>query len=480
MNSPLTPTDIQKIHEATLTLLDRTGVAFHSPMAIEIFARHWFRTKGPIVHFPAKEVEGAIENAPGHFNLLGRNPERTLTVGKGDIAFAPGYGAPYLMTEEGRRRKTTLEDYIRFCKLGHTSDVINVTGFLTVDASDLPPESYHLDMLFQNLTLSDQPFMGSPLSAGAARDAVEMATMVFGSQGLPVMVSLINSLQPLQFSREMTESLITFCRHNQPVIIMGGGIMGATAPLRLPGLLCVQNAVVLAGLTLSQLVHPGCPVLYGVGGSPMDMKSGAYTIGGPELSRSMRAGVALAKRYGLPCRGGGALTDSHEVDFQAGAQSAFLIGEALSAGVDFIVHGCGILGSYMAMSFEKFVADEDLCRHALFLRRPLDLSDLEVEVKAIEEVGTAGHYLTQERTVKFCRTEFFRSPLMNRSSYENWEKSRPRIFTEKATALVEERLRDYKQPSIGEDLVRDLSRYVQMRKEEIGRQNNQWSMTNGQ
>ena len=134
----------------------------------------------------------------------------------------------------------------------------------------------------------------------------------------------------------------------------------------------------------------------------------------------------------------------------------------------------------MAMSFEKFVADEDLCRHALFLRRPLDLSDLEVEVKAIEEVGTAGHYLTQERTVKFCRTEFFRSPLMNRSSYENWEKSRPRIFTEKATALVEERLRDYKQPSIGEDLVRDLSRYVQMRKEEIGRQNNQWSMTNGQ
>ena len=448
-------------------LLERVGVAFHSPMALEIFARHGFRTEGKVVYFSAKDVEKAVGVAPARFTLFARNPEKNLTIGE-DRAFAPGYGAPFLITDRMTRRRAVLEDYVNFCKLAHTSDVINVTGFLSVDPSDLPPQSYHLDMLLNSLVLSDQPFMGSPLSEQAGRDALEMAGIVFGRQDIPVMVSIINSLQPLQFSSEMTQALILFARHNQPVIVMGGGMMGATAPLRLSGFLCMQNAVVLAGITLTQLVNPGCPVIYGVGGSPIDMQTGAYYIGGPELPRAIRMGVAMARRYGLPCRGGGALTDSHQVDFQAGAQSAFSIEQSLAGGIDFIVHSCGILGSYMAMSYEKFVADEDLCRHALYLRRPLDLSDLELEVEAIREVGVGGQFLTHERTVKYCRTEPFRSPLMNRLPFEKWEGLETRTFLEKASALVRERLDRYRQPPIEKNLLRDLSNYVRTRKEEIG------------
>jgi trimethylamine---corrinoid protein Co-methyltransferase len=230
----------------------------------------------------------------------------------------------------------------------------------------------------------------------------------------------------------------------------------------------MQNAVVLAGITLTQIVNPGCPVIYGVGGSPIDMQTGAYYIGGPELPRAIQMGVAMARRYGLPCRGGGALTDSHQVDFQAGAQSAFSIEQSLAGGIDFIVHSCGILGSYLAMSYEKFVADEDLCRHALYLKRPLDLSDLELEVEAIREVGVGGQFLTHERTVKFCHSEPFRSPLMNRLPFEKWEGLENRAFLEKASALVRERLDRYRQPPIEKNLLRDLSNYVRIRKEEIG------------
>jgi trimethylamine---corrinoid protein Co-methyltransferase len=459
--------DIEKIHGASLAILERVGVAFHSPMALEIFTKHGFRTGGKVVYFSAKEVEKAIGSAPAGFTLFARNPEKNLTIGE-NVAFAPGYGAPYVITDRMTRRRAVLGDYVNFCKLAHTSDVINVTGFLCVDPSDLPPQSYHLDMLFNSLVLSDQPFMGSPLSEQAGRDALEMAGIVFGRQDIPVMVSIINSLQPLQFSSEMTQALILFARHNQPVIVMGGGIMGATAPLRLSGFLSLQNAVVLAGITLAQLVNPGCPVIYGVGGSPIDMQTGAYSIGGPEFPRAVRMGVAMARRYGLPCRGGGALTDSHQVDFQAGAQSAFSIEQSLAGGIDFIVHSCGILGSYMAMSYEKFVADEDLCRYALYLKRPLDLSDLELEVEAIREVGVGGQFLTQEQTVKFCRTEPFRSSLMNRLPFEKWEGLETRTLPEKASILVRERLACYRQPSIDKELLRDLSGYVRTRKEEIG------------
>jgi len=465
----MTSSGIQKIHEASLVLLDRVGVAFHSPMAFEIFRRHGFRTEAKVVHFSAKEVEKALGSAPSQFTLFARNPEKNLSIGGGDIAFAPGYGAPFMITDGMMRRRATLEDYVNFCKLAHTSDVINITGFLTVDPSDLPPESYHLDMLLNSLILSDQPFMGSPLSGEAAQDAVEMAGITFGQRSLPVMVSIINCLQPLQFSFDMTQSLIVFARHNQPVIVMGGGIMGATAPLKLSGLLCIQNAVVLAGITLAQLVNPGCPIIYGVGGSPMDMQTGAYYIGGPELSQAIRCGVAMAKHYGLPCRGGGSLTDSHQMDFQAGAQSAFSIGQSLTAGIDLIIHSCGILSSYMAMSYEKFIADEDLCRHALYLEKPLDLTDLDQEVEAIREVGVGGQFMTQERTVKFCRTELFRSPLMNRFPYEKWESDGRKTIAEKASALVRERLECYQQPPIEQDIMKDLSHYVRVRKEEINR-----------
>jgi trimethylamine--corrinoid protein Co-methyltransferase len=463
----MTPSESEKIHETSLTVLDQVGVAFHSQAALDIFTKHGFRTEGRIVRFSARHVEEAIRSAPSGFTLFARNPEKNLNIGK-QTAFAPGYGAPYLITGNTTRRKATLEDYSNFCKLAHTSDVINVTGFLSVDPSDLPPQSSHLDMLLQNMILSDQPFMGSPLSDQAARDAIEMAGILFGRRDQPVMVSLINSLQPLQFSREMTESLILFARYNQPLIIMGGGIMGATAPLRLAGLLCLQNAVVLAGIILAQLVRPGAPVLYGVGGSPMDMQTGAYNIGGPELPRAVRTGVAMARHYGLPSRGGGALTDSHQIDFQAGAQSAFSIEQSVAGNIDFIVHSCGILGSYMAMSYEKFIADEDLCRHALYLEKPVDLSDLDQEIEAIREVGVGGPFLYQERTVRFCRTEPFRSPLMNRLPFEKWESLGAETFVEKTSALVKERLANYRQPPIGENLLKDLTSYVRQRKEEIG------------
>jgi len=159
------------------------------------------------------------------------------------------------------------------------------------------------------------------------------------------------------------------------------------------------------------------------------------------------------------------------MDFQAGAQSAFSIGQSLLGGIDFIVHSCGILGSYMAMSYEKFIADEDLCRHALYLKKPLDLSDLELEVEAIREVGIGGQFMTQERTVKFCRTEPFSSALMNRLTFEKWEntKTKHRTLLEKASALVKERLAGYQQPAIDEGTVKSLRDYVRVRKEEINR-----------
>ena len=102
------------------------------------------------------------------------------------------------------------------------------------------------------------------------------------------------------------------------------------------------------------------------------------------------------------------------------------------------------------------------------LKKPLDLSELDLEVEAIQEVGIGGQFATRERTVKFCRTESFRSPLMYCLPFEKWESLGNRAPSEKASALVQERLDRYCQPPIEKTLLKDLSEYVQTRKEEIG------------
>ena len=72
----------------------------------------------------------------------------------------------------------------------------------------------------------------------------------------------------------------------------------------------------------------------------------------------------------------------------------------------------------------------------VYLKKPLDLSELDLEVEAIREVGVGGQFMTQERTVKFYRTEPFKSPLMNRLPFEKSEGIGTRTLLEKASALV--------------------------------------------
>jgi trimethylamine--corrinoid protein Co-methyltransferase len=338
-----------------------------------------------------------------------------------------------------------------------------MNGFLMVDPSDLEPGTYHLDMLFDNITLCDKPFMGSPLSSTAAIDTINMAEIVFGNCHQPLMVSNINSL-PLQFADEMAEALLVFAEHRQPVIITAGGILGSTTPIRVAGLLAIQNASFLAGLTLTQLINPGVPVIYGMGGSPLDMQTGTYYISGPESSVVLAAGAAMAKFYRLPCRGGGALTDSHALDFQAGYQSALSLDLALKIGVDFVLHACGILGTFMAMSLEKFVIDEELCRHSLTARSSPEISDETIDLRAIADVGVGGEFLTHRTTLELCRQEIVRLPLSNRLPFEEWSTLATPAYEDRASLMVADRLEKYERPDIEPEVEKELSRYVRERK----------------
>jgi trimethylamine--corrinoid protein Co-methyltransferase len=295
-----------------------------------------------------------------------------------------------------------------------------------------------------------------------------MAGIVWGQKehlmNKPVMISLINSLSPLKYSEEMSGSLVEFARYGQPCVIASLIMAGTSGPVQIAGLLALQNAEVLAGITLAQLINPGTPVVYGTASSITDMRTGGLCIGAPEQSVIVTGIAQMARFYGLPSRGGGGLTDAHVPDMQAGIESAFALITAARNGINFILHSGGILDSYLSMSFEKFLLDEELCGMVKKLLTPIEITDESIDFNMIKDVGIGGQFLTQPATVKLCRKAFFMPRLFCRETYAGWESSGKKRVDETASHYLSERLSQYAKPPIDEGIEQALAEFVHRKK----------------
>ena len=464
----LTSHNMEKIHDAAMDLLKNTGVAFNDGEALEIFKAAGFRTDGTTVFFQESDIQKAVDLAPNTFTVHARNPEKSLKIGEDDFVFLPGYGAPFMMDSDGNKREATMEDYDNYCKLIQTSPFIDMNGWMMVEPSDMSHETVHLDMNLSNMLLCDKPFMGSPVSRKGAVEGIEMATILWGGEKAlddkTVSVSLINSLSPLQFSDEMAGSLIALARANQACVVASLIMAGGSGPVTLDGVLALQNAEILAGITLAQLVRPGVPVIYGSTSSAMDMKTGALSIGAPELSKNIHMTAQMARFYDLPSRSGGGLTDALSVDAQAGAESAFALLTAARGGINFILHSSGILGSYIAMSFEKFLLDEELCGMIRSMFKSLPITDERIDLPVIKSVGIGGQYLTHPAHSSCAVPSFSPHASCAGKTLMPGPKPGKKRIDETAQDKLVQRFAAYERPEIDPDIEKALNDYVQSKK----------------
>jgi trimethylamine--corrinoid protein Co-methyltransferase len=194
------------------------------------------------------------------------------------------------------------------------------------------------------------------------------------------------------------------------------------------------------------------------------MRKGAYVNASPEDAKHVAISSAMGTYYNMPCRGQGALTESFCLDYQAGMESAIMLTVAALSGVHVGLHNCGTYGSMLAMSYEKFMADEDLCGALKKLIKPVELTDDAFAVDLIKEMGTTGNYLMQSHTLQRCRDEFFIPDLGIRTLHNSWLEMEPREITERAVRILERRLTVYEKPPIDPRLEQELTQYVQDQK----------------
>jgi trimethylamine--corrinoid protein Co-methyltransferase len=258
----------------------------------------------------------------------------------------------------------------------------------------------------------------------------------------------------------MLGAMIVYARAGQPMIVNSLASAGATAPATLAGMLAVQNAEILAGIVLTQLIRKGTPVVYGSGSSCADMRSGMLSVGAPEMAINNIMIAQMARFYRIPSRGVGTLTDAKAVDVQAGYESMMNLLAAQSAGVDFILHAVGSLETINSISYEKFVIDEEMIGMVRRIGRGVAVDEQTLAMEVIREAGPCGQFLDKDHTFEHFERELFFPRLGNRDSYDRWKEKGAAPLQQAAGQQCRQILEAYRPPDLPASIDRDLRRWI--------------------
>ncbi len=383
--------------------------------------------------------------------------------------FAPNYGSPFVTDLDNGRRYATLEDFQNFVKLAYLSPHLHHSGGTVCEPVDVPVSKRHLDMVYSHIRYSDKPFMGSVTAGSRAQDSVDMARIAFGGDlaGRTVMTSLINASSPLVWDGSMLAAAEVYATNNQACIITPFILAGAMAPVTTAGVAAQTLAEALAGMTFTQLIRPGAPVVFGCFASSMSMQTGAPTFGTPEPALLLYVVAQLARRLGVPFRSGGHLTASKIADAQAAYESSQTMLPTVMGGVNFVLHAAGWLEGGLAIGYEKFVLDNDQLGGLAMFVKGVDLSDNGQALDAIRDNGPGQHFLGTAHTLANFETAFYRQTTADTSSYEQWSEDGGLDAARRANAIWKEQLAGYEPPPLDDAIDAELTEFVARRKAEL-------------
>tara|TARA_B110000116_G_scaffold271753_1_gene293514 strand:- start:1810 stop:3351 length:1542 start_codon:yes stop_codon:yes gene_type:complete len=457
-------------------VLEEIGIEFNEfPRALELFKEAGADIDGERVRFPRGMCRSIVQaSAPAEFVQHARNPARNVIIGGDRTVLVPAYGSPFIRNLDEGRRYATIEDFQNFVKLAYLSPGMHHSGGTICEPMDIPVNKRHFDMVYSHIKYSDKPFMGSVTAPERAQDSVDMAKIVFGDDFVEhntVITSLINANSPMTFDATMLGAATVYAEHNQATMISPFLIAGAMSPVTVVGTVTQILAEALAGMAYVQLVRPGAPVIFGTFAAAVSMQTGAPTFGTPEPSLVLYAAASLARRLGVPFRSGGGLCGSKIPDAQAAYESATTMMTAALAGVNFMLHTAGWLEGGLAMGYEKFIMDADQANMIAILLAGVDTSENGQAMDALREVGPGSHFLGAEHTQKNFETAFYRSPLADNNSFEQWEQEGSKDIAQRANSTWKSMLNEYEAPPLDPAIDDALLAFMQQRKSEFADRN---------
>jgi trimethylamine---corrinoid protein Co-methyltransferase len=466
--------ELESIHLASLRVLEEIGMDFLDPEARDVLRAAGARVEAGSerVRFDRAMVEERIRTAPSSFTLHAPNPAHHLEIGGDWIAFGSVASAPNVVDADRGRRVGNRADYQDLIRLSQMLTTIHFFAGYPVEPVDIHPSVRHLHAIHDLVTLADKPIHAYSLGRQRNIDALEMMRIRRGIDDAtlerePSIFTVINSSSPLRLDTPMLQGILEFSRRNQVIVMTPFTLAGAMAPVTLAGALVEQNAEALAGMTLTQVVRPGSPVVYGGFTSNVDMQSGAPAFGTPEYMRTAMIGGQLARRYGVPYRSSN-VSAANAVDAQAAYESVFSLWGAVMGGVNLLMHGAGWMEGGLHAGFEKVILDADLLGMVAAFLDPVVVDDETMAFSAMEEVGPGGHFFGAAHTQERYKTAFHKPLLSDWRNWESWQEAGSPEAAGKANRLWKELLAAYEPPPIDPAVAEELEAFVARRVAEGG------------
>jgi trimethylamine---corrinoid protein Co-methyltransferase len=429
----LSDDQVERLHHASLEILDRTGVRLYEPEALELLEKKGVQPEdGNRVRIPPGLVEWALSMAPKRAVLCDRSGRRVMPLERNNVFFGTGSDCPNVIdVRTGERRPGLLQDIV---EASIVCDALENIDFLMsfCNASDLPQDTADRYQMRAMLMNSTKPILFVTTEFEGSIDVIHMAEAVAGGEEElrrnPICACYINVSHPLRHNQEALRKLLFLSGKGLPTTYTPVVLRGGTGPVTAAGAIALANAGELAGLVIAQLKHEGAPVILTGGVNDMlDMRSTVDAYADP-TNRVML--VELAHRYDLPIFGLTGCSDSKLPDEQAAAEAAFSILLETLAGAQ-LAHDVGYLEGGMTNSIEQVVICDELIAYTKHFMRSLEINEETLALDLIDQIGPDGDFLSSEHTLEHYREDWY-PKLFDRSQYDIWKRKGSKTLRERA------------------------------------------------
>ena len=459
---PLTQDQVSAIHDATIEVLSETGFHFVCKQVQGIFQENGFRLENERIYFTEKQILKALETVPKSCTIRARNPAKDICMQQGNASFGLGRGAIYMVDPDGLHRHAVKDDITASYKLAQSMDVLEHSGPLAYP-SDVDKTNVHLWQTQSAIRYTDKAYNlinRHDIDLVALAHATNRKEMAERSDfNRSPGHGTCNIQSPLTVSYEDCENLKEYTRLGIAFNVASMPVAGTSGPCTIAGTIVLQNAENLAPIVFSQLVRPGCPVIYGAIGGVADMKTLKPRFGTSEARIIERAGCQMAQSYGLLSRVSTSLTDAPAHDFQSGAQSMLGTLSVIQGSANFLT-GCGLLGSYMGASIAKIILDAELVTMAHRYLSSIGSDADAMAVDVIGEVGPGSHFIDHPHTLENYRSEFAIDSLFKSPVYETGDEISTRDIVYAANEKARRLIDSYEMPPMDPGMREQLDEYV--------------------
>jgi trimethylamine--corrinoid protein Co-methyltransferase len=460
--SVLSEEQIEQIHQATLEVLQRTGVQITHPKALELLDGGGAQVDGDRVHIPSWMVEQAIRTAPPRVVLGNRKGERQVFLEGDKYWFGPSLDCiDYLDPTTNKRRRFVSDD----CRITSTvADALsNYTWVMTIGmADDVDADIADRVIAKQVFTYTEKPLVFCCKDVNSVRDIYEMALVIRGGeeqfQRAPNCVHYSEPISPLLYFDPAVEKILFCAERGIPLINFPAPQAGSTAPATFAGEIVQGSAESLSGLVLAQLVNPGAPFIYGAFATVMDMRTTVFSYAAPEMTLMVAAMAQMAQHYRLPFFGTAGCSDAKFPDAQAATEAAFSCLTSALVGAN-LVHDSGWLDHGSVASPAYMVLVNEILHMVEQFMPGIPVNDETLVLDLIHKVGPGGHYLEEQHTYDHFRDVWY-SDLFDRAILDEWRARGGKQFRERLREKTE-KVMEHEPAPLPDDVLAEMDRMAQ-------------------